>query len=348
MLVGAILVIGQSSPVNHWTQNSCGDLAAPGMLGNTPIACLELLGRTILDRVVQKLHQDGVGLITVVAGDEFSHLARTSATSMARIRSVSPSIDVWSAAECVLHEYVEQGVESVLLTSIRAYAELDFPDLIRFHREMKQGLTSVTNPSGPVDLRIVDARRVVTTRAAGLSGLMDHGTDAEVALYPVRGYFNPLNDARDIRQLVVDAFLSRCEIRPQGTEITPGIWLDDGARVHRRARIEAPAYLGSGTRLRADTLVTRFSALERGCDIHEGTVIGDSSILAHTGVGKGLSLTHSVADGNKLFLLRGHLAVEIQDSKLLHRTLPIQPLGSMAGGGSSTSLAERLLAATWT
>jgi hypothetical protein len=347
MLVGAILVIGQPSSGSHWAHDSCGSLAAPGMLGRTPIACLELLGRSVLDRVVQKLQHDGVELITVVARDEFSHLARTSATSRTKIRSIAPSVDLWSAAECTSREYVEQGVEIVLLSSVRAYAELDFPDLIRFHREMKQGLTSVTDQGGPVDFRVVDARRVAATRAVGLSGLTDHGTDAEVALYPLQGYFNPLKDAHDIRQLIVDAFLSRCSIRPQGNEITEGIWLDDGARVHRRARIVAPAYIGSSARLRAGTLVARFSALEQGCDIHEGTVIENSSILAHTSVGKGLNVTDSVADGNRLFLLRSHMAVEIRDNKLLHRTLPDKTLGSVAGGASSSSLAERLLAATW-
>jgi NDP-sugar pyrophosphorylase family protein len=347
MSVGAILVIGQSSGERHWARNSWGHLSEPGMLGGSPIACLELLGQSVLDCVVEKLQRDGVKLVTVVVREESSHLVRTSAMSRARISLVPQSIDLWSAAECVLREYVKHGTQSVLMSTVGAYAELDFAQLIRFHRETKQGLTSVADGSGHLGFWVVDARRVVATRAMGVSGLMDFGADDEVASYPFRGYVNPLKNAGDLRRLVVDAFLSRCAIRPRGREVRPGIWFDDGARAHRSARIVAPAYLGCGTRLRADTLVTHSSALERGCDIHDGTVIEDASVLANTYVGKGLNVAHSVVDGNRLFPLRNHVAVEIQDGKLLRRTVPIEPPVSVAGSATSTSLAERLLATAW-
>jgi hypothetical protein len=64
-------------------------------------------------------------------------------------------------------------------------------------------------------------------------------------------------------------------------------------------------------------------------------------------VGKGLNVAHAVVDGNKLLPLRHHVVVEIQDDKLLGRTLPIESSQPASGGSSGTSLAERLLATAW-
>jgi NDP-sugar pyrophosphorylase family protein len=344
MLAGAILVVGQRSPEHRWACDSWAVGPEPGMLGGNPLACLDLLGQSVLDRVVQRLRHDGVNLITVVIRDEFSHLARTSA---ATIRSVPSRPNLWSAAECTLREYVEHGVELVLLTRLGVYAELDLGHLIRFHRDAKQGVTAVTKDRESLDSWLIDAHQVRQTRRIGLPVLVDREGMAAALPYPVPGYVGRLEDATDLRRLVVDAFLSRCSIRPKGREISRGVWFDEGARAHRRARIVAPAYLGCGAQLRADTLVTRFSNLERGCYVHAGTVIDDASVLANTYVGKGLNVAHAIVDGNTLHPLRHNIVVEIPDAKLLGRTVPVVPSRSAAGGSGSLSLAERLLATAW-
>ena len=43
-------------------------------------------------------------------------------------------------------------------------------------------------------------------------------------------------------------------MRPSGVEVRAGIWIEDGADVHRRARIVAPAYIGSGSKVREDII----------------------------------------------------------------------------------------------
>jgi NDP-sugar pyrophosphorylase family protein len=208
-----------------------------------------------------------VKLVTVVIREEFSHLARTSEIQGARIHSVPPEIDLWSAAECTLREYVDEGLDLVLLTRLNAYAELDLGDLVRFHRATKQGVTAVTKDSEPLDSWVIEADEVREMRRIGLPVLVNREGLSGATSYSVPGYVSRLEDATDLRRLVVDAFLSRCSLRPTGREVRPGVWFDVGVRTHRRARIEAPAYLGRGAKLRADTLVTRFSALERSCDM---------------------------------------------------------------------------------
>jgi len=347
MLTGAILSIGQSSRAFHGAGSSWGRIYEPGMLGGSPMVCVEVLGTSALERIVEKLRRDGVELVTVLVRDEYSPPAQRLAQKAVKIKQVPPAIDLWSAAECVLREYVQQGVQYILMSTVGAYAEFDFAQIVRFHHERKQGLTSVVDEHGHLELWVVDAKRVVATRAVGLNRLMDFTADDAAASYPLRGYVNRLRTVGDLRHLVIDAFGSRCSIRPQGREVRPGIWFGDGARAHRHARIAAPAYLGCGARLRANTVVTAFSTVERGCDVRHNTVIEDASVLANTYVGRGLNVSHAVIDGNRLLPLGRNLVVEIQDSKLLHRTLPLDTPRTMAGGAASPSLAERLLATAW-
>jgi NDP-sugar pyrophosphorylase family protein len=145
--------------------------------------------------------------------------------------------------------------------------------------------------------------------------------DGTPSAYLTSGYVNRLNDARDLRRLAVDAFLGRCAIRPRGREIKPGVWIDDGARVHRSARIVAPAYIGRGTRVRASALITRCSNVERRCLVDYGTAIEDSSMLPYTYVGRGLDLAHSVCDGSRLVNLARNVAVTVEDAKIIGRTV---------------------------
>ena len=100
------------------------------------------------------------------------------------------------------------------------------------------------------------------------------------ARYFVRGYVNRLTGPADLRRLAVDALTSRCRLRPQGTESRPGVWMDEGAQVHRDARIVAPIFIGRGARISEQCLVTRCSSIESNCHIDYGTVVEDSSILS--------------------------------------------------------------------
>jgi NDP-sugar pyrophosphorylase family protein len=346
MLVGAILVVGQSSLEHDGPHASWGRMIEPGMLGGNPMACIELLGQSVLDRTVQKLRSYGVKIITIVLKEEFEHLAKPSLAQMANVSSVPLQTDLWSMAECVLREYVQHGVELILVNRLGAYADVDLGHLIRFHRETRQGVTVLTKEDEPLDSWIIEASEVRNTRRLGLPRLMGREDVPRGTPYSLPGYVRRLEEPEDLRQLVVDAFNSHGPIRPRGREVKPGVWLDDGAMVHRRAQIAAPAYLGCGAKLRANASVFRFSALERGCDVHEGTVIEDASVLAHTSVGKGLNLTHVIADGNKLFHLGQQLVVEVQDPKLLGRTT-VAGIPRPVGGAGGATLTERLLATGW-
>jgi NDP-sugar pyrophosphorylase family protein len=121
---------------------------------------------------------------------------------------------------------------------------------------------------------------------------------------------------------VRDMFASSCKARPCGREIKPGVWVDEGAHVHKQARILPPAYVGRDTKIAAASLVTRASSVERDCTVNVGTVIEDSSILAGTYIGSGLDVSHSVVYGKTLIHLQRDLELEIYDEMLIAENLP--------------------------
>jgi hypothetical protein len=213
-------------------------------------------------------------------------------------------------------KHAEKGIARVLVLRLGAYAEVDFADLLQFHSDTGAAVTRVCDAEGPLDIWVLDA--VPGTRR-GLS--LDLSSDASLpGAYRTLGYVNRLTGAQDLRRLAVDAFSGRCAIRPRGRQMKPGVWIDEGARVHRSARIVAPAYIGQGARVRASALITRFSNVERRCVVDCGTAIENSSVLPFTRVGPGLDVAHSVIESDRLMNLSRNVVVTIEDPKLFGRT----------------------------
>lgn len=296
MAASAILVVGNRSLL------SPGDDESPSVDGTeppaTPIAALEILGQSIVEHTIARLHNAGIHAVSVVHEVGFSLTAG---------RRFVPD---------VLMKQARKGFEKVLLIRLGAYAEVDCADLLRFHGEAGSAVTRVCDNSGPLDFWVLDSAPAIGSRLD-----LDLPSDANPPSdYLTRGYVNRLQGARDFRRLVVDAFQGRCAIQPRGREVNPGIWIDDGARVHRSARMVAPAYIGRGTRVRAAALITRFSNLERRCLVDYGTAIEDSSVLPYTHVGRGLDVAHAVVEGGRLMNLSRNVTVTIRDANLIGPT----------------------------
>ena len=89
--------------------------------------------------------------------------------------------------------------------------------------------------------------------------------------------------------------------------------MNEGAEVHRSARIVSPAFIGRGSRIEEQCLITRCSNVENNCQIDYGTVIEDSSILPNSYVGIGLDISRSIIQGNSLLNLERDVTLEIAD-----------------------------------
>jgi hypothetical protein len=286
------------------------------------LGSLEILGKSTVDRTIERLENADVRVVAIVAPKNLSHFVAELSTRHAGIEVVHRAEEQWPV-EAVLRERARNGVDQLLLVSIGAHVECDITDVLRFHRETGGRVTRLQGTQGPLDFWVIGAGLVQRAR---MDCHRPWEAGALAAPYLVRGYMNRLRDARDLRRLVVDAFLTRCATRPGGQETKPGVWMEDGARVHRTARVLAPAYIGCGARVRASAVITRCSNLERHCDVGSGTVVDDSAVLAYTRLGKGLNVSHGVVDGDTFVDLRRKVGVEVDDPRLL---------GRVAGAGAS-------------
>jgi len=152
----------------------------------------------------------------------------------------------------------------------------------------------------------------------------------ECAPFYVQGYCNRLRGSADLRRLAVDGLLAKNSIRPDGAEIKPGVWVGTAARIHRKARVIAPAFIGAHAKVRASALITRGSVIEHHADVDCGTVVENSSVLPFTRVGAGLDVMHSVVGFRRLAHLRQNVEVEIADEKFVGM-VPLTALSRLAG-----------------
>jgi len=208
------------------------------------------------------------------------------------------------------------------MVGLGAYMEVNLADALKFHRAQRKPLTQLEDKQGLLDFWVVDSNWF-STAANGCSLPFRYGEFPGLPVTcSVNGYVNRLEEARDLRRLVLDAFLSRCEITPRGREVRPGIWIDEAARVHKSARLVAPLYLGRSAKVGPSAVVTRFSNLERRSQVGAGTVVDAATILPHTMLGSGLDVSHAVVDGNRFVDLERNIALQIDDPTLIRDTTP--------------------------
>ena len=283
------------------------------------VTCADILGQSVLDRTVTRLRMAGIRTISVIGGRNLSCLPSNRDVE---IVVAGNSFARWPAAQRMMIDQARQGIETVLMIGLGAYMELDIAKAVKFHRAKGTPLTQLEDAQGPLDFWVVDSKWF-NTAATGCTLPFRYGEFPGLPVpCPMSGYVNRLAEARDLRRLVLDAFLSRCEIKPPGREVRPGIWIDEGVRLHRSTRLVAPVYLGRSTKVGPSAVVTRFSNLERHCEVGAGTVVDSTSVLPHTVLGRGLDVSNAVVDGNKFLDVNRNVALQIDDPKLIRDTAP--------------------------
>jgi NDP-sugar pyrophosphorylase family protein len=314
---GAILIVGgdtaetpEERPLSSTTEVGDRSLA----LLEEPLACLEVLGRTTVQRMLERLLREDLALVTVLVDASVSHYVSIPHDGNGSFNRLSFQVaeDVRSAVAGTLRKYSEGGIDHAVIANSSAYVECDLADLLQFHRARRHKVTRTFDNQGALELWVADC-----ANAEGLDFVSVQPESPRIASYLVTQYVNRLVTLRDLRQFVSDALRGKCEARPSGRETRPGVWVDDGAQLHKRARIVAPAYIGRGSRIREDTLITRCSNIESHSCVDYGTVIEDSSILANSFVGIWLDVSHAVVRGNKLFNLERGIVLEISDASVI-------------------------------
>jgi NDP-sugar pyrophosphorylase family protein len=297
-----------------------------------PLTCVEILGRSVVERTIERFVKADVEAISVQVESNALRLLPTFRTSFDNI-DIRVADDVWIGVAQTLQEYSENGIDYAFVSRANAYLEADLDDLFQFHRQTRQPVTRTSDSDGFLDLWISACNEAAQEQFVDPETTPRTGRDGGWPVnYFVKEYVNRLVHPRDLRRLVADAFRKRCEVIPVGQEIRPGVWVDEGAQIDRRARVVAPAYLGCKSVIREDTLITRFSNIESFSFVDYGTVIEDSSILTNTYVGIWLDMCHAVVQGNQLLNLAHNVSLEIADPSLIrvNKAIKKEANGSLA------------------
>jgi len=301
--------------------------ATSQLLMGSPAASCDVLGQSIMDRVVARLRSFGAQRISIISEGKLAACTATSANASLYRAGSTPGF--WPAWDSVVSDYLTQGIETLLLVRLGPYVELDLLDLLRFHGETASPLTQVYKGQTALDLVVVDAaplRNGTGSYRSRLSALIP-----QRQRYAFTGYANRLTEPADFRRLVQDAFSGRCGgIRPVGREVRPRIWYGENARVDRSATIVAPAFIGAETCVEASCTISGASSVERQCEVDCGTSVDDCCVFPGTYLGMGLNVTHALVKGSRLFHLNRNIEMEISDSRLIGATSPSRQLGRRA------------------
>lgn len=322
MDIRAVVLIGGTSS---------NDAPTTETMSGVPIADLDVLGLPVVDRVLQRLKRFGISEVSIVRdgrGDGEGFAPRSAFhTSLPHVQATGDQF--WQAAEEIFVKYAEDGADLLLALRVGPYVEVDYEALVQHHIDRRCAVTMAVDGEGkPLDWCVISASSRMD--AAALFKSRMQRMRRECAPFRVTGYLNRLRNPQDLRRLGIDGLMVRNEMRPAGTEIKPGVWVGSGARVHRKARVIAPAYIGDHAKVRASALVTRGSVIEHHSDVDCGTVVENSTLLPFTRVGAGLDVMHSVVGFRRLAHLRQNVEVEIADEKFVD-TVPLTAVSRLAG-----------------
>lgn len=294
-------------------------------LGNIPMALLPVLGKSVLERTLEMLEANGVGAVTVVAPQSSAAMLPAGLNVV-----TSKMTEDWEAAESAFSAQVEAGAELVVFLRLGCYAEVDWKELIECHaRQSATRVTRVWHREWPLDMFLVNASR----RNEGVTLLRSQmqRSRSDCTRFAGAHYVNLLRDARDLRQLTEDALYQRCQLRPAGLEVRPGIWMGENSRVERGARLVAPVFVGQRVRVHAGAVVTRGSAIEHHSIVDCGTVVEHSTVLPYSRLGVGLDFANTIIDRTRLVQLKRNTEVVIADRSLLAE-VSASPLRRAVGG----------------
>lgn len=321
MDVKAILLIGsQTADLDGTSALSAG----------VPLATVDVLGRSPVLRIADRLIRYGVSTVHVVGPVDRLRNAAAIPPEL-QFAPVGDS-GMWRECENVFGAATQDGAEVVLVQRLGPYLELDYDDLIAFHLDRRNRVTPVRVQGGdaPGVFCISASRR---NDAAYLFRHQLQESRTPSAAYPYSGYRNPALSGADLRRMTIDAFEGTADLPPCGRQIRPGVWVGEGARIERGARVLAPAYIGAHAVVHPAAVITRYSSVEHHAEVDCGTVVENANVLPYTYLGAGLDVAHAVVGNQRLLNLPRNVEIEIADPKLL-RTLsehaPVRALSAIA------------------
>jgi len=300
-------------------------------IGGVPIAYLDVLGLPVVERVLRRLRHFGISETTLISDvPAVSACFAGPAALDQRVRRIEVAGEqFWNTAGHTFQEYAEHGADLVIALRVGPYVEVDYEELIQHHLDHRCAVSMAVDADNfSLDLFVLNASGRLDARELFHSHLQH--LRRECKPFQVTGYVNRLHSAADLRRMGADGLLARNAVRPEGMEVKPGVFVGRGARVHRKARVVAPAFIGAFAKVRALALITRGSVLEHHAEVDCGTVVENSSLLPFTRLGAGLDVMHSVVGFRHLAHLARNVEVQISDAKIVDM-VPLTPFSRLLG-----------------
>ena len=124
-------------------------------LGLGPLECVDVAGRSLLERMVERLAAIDVDCITILVPPGVAH---SLPSFRIQRRSVKAKVvqDSERGIRTILSSYAQEGLAHAFVCNANAYTETDLHDLYCFHRESRQAVTPTFNSRGSLPLWLAD------------------------------------------------------------------------------------------------------------------------------------------------------------------------------------------------
>jgi hypothetical protein len=288
------------------------------LFAGTPLALFDVLGRSVLMRTVDRLRTAGVRRVAVVSESE-----PLPPRPPGGAFTVAPAKRFWEEAWEQFRRLSRQA-ESVFVIRLGAWAEVDYAAMVKQHARVGTAMLQAYARNGEaLDVFVVSSGGRSEAAALLRGELRDERIEAPK--HRSNRYVNRLATPADLRLLALDALAGEAALAPVGTELRPGVWVGKGARIHREARVVAPAFIGASCRVHREAVVTRGSTLEHHSEVDCGSVIENSTLLPYSRIGAGLDVEYSVAGLQHLHSLKLAATVEVDDPRFIGSTIARLP-----------------------
>ena len=309
MHIGAILTVPGGVRLHHTGSDFRRQANGLASSTTTPIAYWDLLGKSILERLRERLQVFGVNEISVISEQTMGPGAQLTSSTTA----------FWTAWNAVIAQYMQLDLTTLLLMRVGPYLELDIAEFLRFHRETSSPMTQVYDSRSALDVVAVDAKQLAQGSGSFRSRLQ--GLIPKHERYPFTGYCNRLVDVRDFHRLAEDALYGRAGLRPIGKEIRATVWVGENARIDDSAKISGPAYIGKHSKICPDCVITGSTTIEQNCEVDRGTIVDHSCVLPGSYIGPGLSVCGGVVYQQTFFHLGRNVQLQFRDRRLFGKNV---------------------------
>src|SRR5512135_1758180 len=158
MDLAAIIIVDARWEDSDTAGNSQPVEAASELFADIPLALLDVVGKSVVHHVADRLRCAGVEAITALTAEALCEPAVLREGQLQP--ACRPASDTWRAAEEAFSAYAGEGVEHRLLLRLGPYAEFDLNELLHFHRNRRHNVTIVFDHNGPLDAPMVQTGRL--------------------------------------------------------------------------------------------------------------------------------------------------------------------------------------------